>query len=219
MKIKGHLRISLLLVLSSALIFACSQAFVQSQEETSESPSAPDSENNDTEEVNPAAPKSKLAKIPSENPLETIKDTSPSAPYHIKTQSPPPELDQLVKDELDKMREEIEALKKEVSLLKAKAPVPLSQQTQTPPSQAKVVWAFVNLREGPGTDHKVVGNVKRGTPLIILDEKRGWLHVQLEDGRKAWISKEAIVDAPKAPSPSSPPSKNVPPSPKPKSPM
>ena len=60
---------------------------------------------------------------------------------------------------------------------------------------AKVVWAYVNLREGPGTNHRVIGNLKKGTSLKILEVKGDWLHVQLEGGTEAWVSKLATSEA------------------------
>ncbi len=101
----------------------------------------------------------------------------------------------------------------------------------------QVVWARVNLRQGPGTKYKVVGKVTKGTSLTILEEKEGWYHVRTESGKEAWISKNATSEGvkahpPSAPSPSrasSPPPPPSPPpsptpsttgqSPKPKSPM
>ncbi|MEW6377144.1 MAG: SH3 domain-containing protein [Thermodesulfobacteriota bacterium] len=68
----------------------------------------------------------------------------------------------------------------------------------------QVIWAYVNLREGPGTNYKVIGNVKKGTSLAILEAKGNWLHVRLEDGSEAWVSKSATSEA-SAPPPSAPP--------------
>jgi hypothetical protein len=325
MKLKSHLGIYLLLFLSSTLIFACSQALVQSQKETSESPLIPDCKKNWSKEGNwifgrayktwvkydnldfgkgfdavvmtiqgrgnriiatdresgtinaemafgtqeritypvdikivkdktsliihlssefpkggdsspekfcsfydeletfikrvPPAPKPEQTTIPLQESPEANKDSIPPAPTSLTTQKPSPELDEIVKEELDKMKGEIEALKKDVSLLKTKADIPLSPQPKIPPSQAKVIWTHVNLREGPGPDHKVIGNVKRGTSLAILEEKKEWLHVQLEDGMIAWIIKKAISKSLKAPSPTSPPSSEAVIPSKPKSPM
>jgi curli biogenesis system outer membrane secretion channel CsgG len=98
-------------------------------------------------------------------------------------------------------------------------PPPESSKVIPPPSPApppplrvtKVIWAAVNLREGPGTSYRVIGNVKRGTSLGILEAKGDWLHVRLDDGSEAWISKAATSEAPKPP-PTSPttPSKPAP---------
>jgi sRNA-binding protein len=80
----------------------------------------------------------------------------------------------------------------------------------TPPSQplpspapslrtTKIVWDTANLRKGPGLNYKVIGNVKKGTILSILEDKGNWLRVRLEDGKEAWVSKTATSDAPKSP--------------------
>jgi uncharacterized protein YgiM (DUF1202 family) len=93
---------------------------------------------------------------------------------------------------------------------------------KVPLPQAEVKWASVNLREGPGTNYKVVGTVKKGTSLGILEEKNDWLHIRLEDGKEAWISKAATSRAVKSsPSTASPPASSsaAPDAPKPKSPM
>jgi curli biogenesis system outer membrane secretion channel CsgG len=69
----------------------------------------------------------------------------------------------------------------------------------------QVAWATVNLREGPGTNFKVLGNAKKGTTLAVLEEKAGWLHVRLEDGSESWISKAATSEAPKTAPQTAPP--------------
>ena len=69
----------------------------------------------------------------------------------------------------------------------------------------EVVWTSVNLREGPGMRYGIVGNVKKGTSVAILEDKGEWLHIQLEDGKEAWIFKSATVVSPKSPSPGDPP--------------
>ena len=82
------------------------------------------------------------------------------------------------------------------------APAPVLHVTQ-------VAWSFVNLREGPGLNYKVVGNVKKGTSLAILEDNGQWLYVRLEGGKEVWVSKSATLLAPK-PLPSI-----IPPKPKP----
>jgi uncharacterized protein YgiM (DUF1202 family) len=87
---------------------------------------------------------------------------------------------------------------------------PTSPPTTLPKTQ--VAWAMVNLREGPGMKYNVVGKVKKGTTLAILEEKEGWYHVRLESGKEAWISKATTSNGAKVqpapgPSPSSSSSK------------
>lgn len=80
----------------------------------------------------------------------------------------------------------------------------------TPPSRSplrvtQVVWANVNLREGPGMNYRVIGNVKKGTSLKILEVKEDWLRVRLEDGSEGWVSKLATSEAPPPSPPPAPP--------------
>jgi curli biogenesis system outer membrane secretion channel CsgG len=98
-------------------------------------------------------------------------------------------------------------------------PVKVQPEVAPPPAPApppkpilrvtQVVWANVNLREGPGTNYKVVGNAKKGTSLKIIEVKGDWLHVLLENGSEAWVSKLATSEAPTS-SPSPPPPKPTP---------
>ena len=78
--------------------------------------------------------------------------------------------------------------------------------TPPPPLRVtQVVWANVNLRKGPGTNYKVIGNVKKGTSLKISEVKEDWLHIQLDDGSEAWVYKLATSEGSNSsPSPSPP---------------
>jgi len=82
----------------------------------------------------------------------------------------------------------------------------IAKVTPPPPSlpTTQVVWDSVNLRKGPGTSYKVVGNLKKGTSLKILEANGDWLRVRLEDGSTGWVSKLATSEAPR-PSSSPPP--------------
>ena len=55
------------------------------------------------------------------------------------------------------------------------------------PTVVFVTGKSVNLRDGPGTTHAVVGGVTRGDSLTIMGEKDEWLQAQLGDGSNAWI--------------------------------
>lgn len=88
---------------------------------------------------------------------------------------------------------------------------PKGTPSPSPPVRVtQVVWDFVNLREGPGMNYKVIGNAKKGASLKILEIKGDWLRVRLEDGSEAWVSKLATSEAPKPPPPSSTPIKPTP---------
>jgi curli biogenesis system outer membrane secretion channel CsgG len=91
-------------------------------------------------------------------------------------------------------------------------PPPAAMSTPPPPgpassgpspqpsgSESRVVyvkWPTASLREGPATDYKVVAEVKKGTGLMVLEDKGQWLRVGLEDGREGWIGKGTISDVP-----------------------
>ena len=80
----------------------------------------------------------------------------------------------------------------------------------------QVVWDSVNLRKGPGTNYKIVGQARKGTSLKILESNGDWLRVRLEDGSTAWVSRLATSDAPRppsSPSPSPPPTVSIQPAP------
>ena len=98
----------------------------------------------------------------------------------------------------------------------APKPTPVAPKVTPPPPPplptTQVVWDSVNLRKGPGASYQIVGNVKKGTSLKILEVNGGWLRVRLEDGSTAWVSKLATSETPKASS-SPPPTASVQPAP------
>jgi hypothetical protein len=76
--------------------------------------------------------------------------------------------------------------------LSSSLPSPATKKTSPPPlSRGKVIWAYVNLREGPGTQYKVIGKAYTKNTFEILSENPSWLRVRLEDGTEGWMSKKA----------------------------
>jgi uncharacterized protein YgiM (DUF1202 family) len=87
------------------------------------------------------------------------------------------------------------------------SPPPPAKTTPTPPPSSpppskpsevsqpsgqrttEIVLAFVNLRQEPSMEGKIIRVLKKGTRLIILEEKAGWLRVRLEDGTEGWVGK------------------------------
>jgi uncharacterized protein YgiM (DUF1202 family) len=65
----------------------------------------------------------------------------------------------------------------------------------------ETVPSFVNLRQGPSMDFKVIKVLKKGTKLTVLQEKGGWLRIQLDDGTEGWVGKAMTSEAtqPKSP--------------------
>jgi hypothetical protein len=91
--------------------------------------------------------------------------------------------------------------------------------------QGKVLWVYVNLREGPGTQYKIIGKAYMKSSFGILAENPGWLRVRLENGAEGWMSKKAVMldtsmtSSPQGPTASSPASSGSKLSSKPLSPM
>ena len=87
------------------------------------------------------------------------------------------------------------------------APSPPSKTPEPSPAPAlrttEIVLPFVNVRQEPNTDSKIVTVVKKGTKLTVLEEKKGWLHIRLEDGTEGWVGKNMTTEGTK-PSPAAP---------------
>ena len=45
----------------------------------------------------------------------------------------------------------------------------------------------VNLRAGPGKDHKRLFQVSRGYPVKVLEQRDGWARVEDFEGDRAWV--------------------------------
>jgi spore germination protein len=48
--------------------------------------------------------------------------------------------------------------------------------------------SVVNLRNGPGTNHAVIGQVTRGKSLSVIGQSGDWLHIAVNNSTKAWIA-------------------------------
>jgi len=101
----------------------------------------------------------------------------------------------------------------------------VTQKTiQLPLPQAKVIWIYVNLREGPGIHHRIIGKANMNTTFEILDQSPNWLQGRLQDGTVGWMSKGAASETPKTSLSQNPPasphgSSRTKPPPKPSGPM
>ncbi len=71
--------------------------------------------------------------------------------------------------------------------------------------QGKVIWVYVNLREGPGTQYKIIGRAYMKNSFQIVAENSNWLRVRLENGAEGWMSKKAASESSVTSSPESPP--------------
>lgn len=83
------------------------------------------------------------------------------------------------------------------------SPPPKTPEVSQPTAQrtTEIVPSFVNLRQGPSMDSKIIKVLKKGTKLTVLQEKGGWLHIQLEDGTEGWVGKAMTSEGaqPKSP--------------------
>ncbi len=57
--------------------------------------------------------------------------------------------------------------------------------------QGKIIWVYVNLREGPGIQYRIIGKAYMKNTFEILAENPGWLRVRLGNGAEGWMSKKA----------------------------
>lgn len=55
-----------------------------------------------------------------------------------------------------------------------------------------VTKKLVNIRQGPGTKHPVVGTVSYGIILKMLEKSKGWVKVQHPNSLVGWIRKNLL---------------------------
>jgi uncharacterized protein YgiM (DUF1202 family) len=60
-------------------------------------------------------------------------------------------------------------------------------QLPVPDNQIAVIAERLNVRSGPSVNQAVVGQVVRGTRLIIQGNAAGWWYVQLPGGESGWV--------------------------------
>ena len=70
------------------------------------------------------------------------------------------------------------------------------EQATTTPVTAQLIIVKVrevpggklNVREGAGTNFKVIGQVSTGSEQAVLGEQAGWYQIELDEGLRGWIS-------------------------------
>lgn len=78
----------------------------------------------------------------------------------------------------------------------AKAEHDRQVQRHQPIFNLKVTMSSVNIRQGPGTSYMWVGTVKKNDILIAFEEKDGWYHCKIPDGKRGWIISSACKIVP-----------------------
>jgi uncharacterized protein YgiM (DUF1202 family) len=86
------------------------------------------------------------------------------------------------------------------------SPTITQRMSQPPLPKARVIWDYVNLREGPGIHYKIIGKAYMNNAFEILDENSSWLRVRLENKTEGWMSKGAASKSFATPSSPKPPS-------------
>jgi hypothetical protein len=129
------------------------------------------------------APLEEAIRMAIEESVKVIIAKTPSQYYRISpapTPPPPPSK---------------ESTKQPTNQPEANSPYPTNPTVKpVPPLRSvQVIWPYVNLREGPGTNYKNVGSIKKGTSLGLLEERGDWLRVRLPNGKEVWVSKQATM--------------------------
>ncbi len=52
-----------------------------------------------------------------------------------------------------------------------------------------IVVKMANVREKPGTNHRIVFKASKGVAFKIIDENKDWFSVVHENGKRGWIAK------------------------------
>jgi SH3 domain protein len=68
------------------------------------------------------------------------------------------------------------------------------------PAAARTSWVkgevLLNVRTGPGAEHRPLGAITTGDPVTILDQADGWTHVKTESAGEGWIPAGFLQDEP-----------------------
>ncbi|MFW5329309.1 SH3 domain-containing protein [Hydrogenophaga sp. ZJX-1] len=49
-----------------------------------------------------------------------------------------------------------------------------------------------NIRQGPGTQHRIVGKAEYGELLRTREKRTGWVRVERDNGKTGWIAKRLL---------------------------
>ena len=57
---------------------------------------------------------------------------------------------------------------------------------------------LLNVREGPGAEHRALGAITTGDPVEILEQTDGWTRVRTQDSEDGWIPAGFLQEEPPA---------------------
>jgi uncharacterized protein YraI len=70
-------------------------------------------------------------------------------------------------------------------------------QQSSPSTPVIVVDApVVNIRQGAGTNHPILAQVRRGQKLTLLEQANHWYYVEIPSGLRGWIAQELVTVSP-----------------------
>ena len=74
----------------------------------------------------------------------------------------------------------------------ATLPAARTKETTSTPvktkTRAEITAQSLNLRSVPGTGGAIIGVLKRGTIVEVMETKPDWLQIRLEDGRTGYVA-------------------------------
>jgi len=79
----------------------------------------------------------------------------------------------------------------------APTPAPAEPPRPAPVEPARALFikaAMANLRDGAGTNAKILAVLRGGTRVEVLEERNRWYRVRLADGREGWVA-ESVTSA------------------------
>ncbi|WP_349407988.1 SH3 domain-containing protein [Pseudalkalibacillus sp. SCS-8] len=65
----------------------------------------------------------------------------------------------------------------------------------TPSNHSTVSATSLNIRSGPGTNHSVVGSLRKGDKVDVLQRKEGWSQIQYNQ-LKGWVAERYLTNGP-----------------------
>lgn len=97
-------------------------------------------------------------------------------------------------DQIKELQSRVAALESKVAVLEQKLANANANPpgNQTNPATEKKVYVrntnnYVNLREGPSTGTRIIGQVYRNIPMTVIGSSGGWYNVRLPNGAVGWV--------------------------------
>ncbi len=66
-------------------------------------------------------------------------------------------------------------------------------KTSTPKKQVITVTKNANIRSGPGTNYSILGTLKPGVNVNLINEKGEWVEIEYSSGKRGWIHSSLVA--------------------------